>query len=74
MTTTCSRVQQSVKNASDAPVKLFPWARVRRDYTPQVAGYYILFEGLLGVVDNTLQEDTYANGEERGREEERHRL
>ena len=54
-------VRQSVKNATDAPVKLFPWSRVRRDYTPQTSGYYILFEGLLGVVDNTLQEMTYAN-------------
>jgi YidC/Oxa1 family membrane protein insertase len=53
-------VQQSVQNTTDAPVKLFPWARVRRDYTPEVSGYYILFEGLLGVVNNTLQEMTYA--------------
>jgi YidC/Oxa1 family membrane protein insertase len=53
-------VQQSVRNTTDAPVKLFPWARVRRDYTPEVSGYYILFEGLLGVVNNTLQEMTYA--------------
>ena len=54
-------VRQSVKNATGAPVKLFPWSRVRRDYTPETSGYYILFEGLLGVVDNTLQEMTYAN-------------
>jgi len=53
-------VQQSVQNATGAPVKLFPWARVRRDYTPEVSGYYILFEGLLGVVNNTLQEMTYS--------------
>ena len=54
-------VRQSVKNATGTPVKLFPWSRVRRDYTPETSGYYILFEGLLGVVDNTLQEFTYAN-------------
>ncbi len=54
-------VQQSVQNATGAPVKLFPWARVRRDYTPEVSGYYILFEGLLGVVNNTLQEMTYSS-------------
>jgi len=53
-------VQQSVQNTTGAPVKLFPWARVRRDYTPEVSGYYILFEGLLGVVNNTLQEMTYS--------------
>ncbi len=59
-------VQQSVKNATGAPVKLFPWALVRRDYTPEVAGYYILFEGLLGVVDGTLKETTYSNTKSEG--------
>jgi YidC/Oxa1 family membrane protein insertase len=59
-------VEQRVKNATGAPVKLFPWARVRRDYTPQVAGYYVLFEGLLGVVDGTLQETTYAKAKSEG--------
>jgi YidC/Oxa1 family membrane protein insertase len=54
-------VQQSVQNATGAPVTLFPWSRVRRDYTPEVSGYYILFEGLLGVVNNTLQEMTYSS-------------
>jgi YidC/Oxa1 family membrane protein insertase len=59
-------VEQSVRNATAAPVKLFPWARIRRDYTPEVAGYYILFEGLLGVVDGTLQETTYAKAKSEG--------
>ncbi len=59
-------MQQSVKNATGQPVKLFPWARIRRDYTPEVAGYYILFEGLLGVVDGTLQETTYAKAKTEG--------
>jgi YidC/Oxa1 family membrane protein insertase len=59
-------VQQSVKNATGQPVKLFPWSRVRRDYTPHVAGYYILFEGLLGVVDGRLQETTYSSAKSEG--------
>ena len=67
-------MRQSVKNATGQPVKLFPWSRVRRDYTPEVAGYYILFEGMLGVVDGTLKETTYAKAKIRGREEGRHRL
>ncbi|MBS0638232.1 MAG: membrane protein insertase YidC [Acetobacteraceae bacterium] len=52
-------VQQTVKNSTDKPVSLFPWSRVRRDYKPEVAGYYVLFEGLLGVANGTLQETTY---------------
>ncbi len=52
-------VRQEVHNATGQPVKLYPWARVRRDYTPETAGYYILFEGLLGVTDGVLQEYKY---------------
>ncbi len=52
--------QQEVLNATGQPVKLFPWQRIRRDYTPQTSGYYILFEGLLGVDQGRLQEYTYA--------------
>jgi YidC/Oxa1 family membrane protein insertase len=59
-------VDQRVRNTTGAAVKLFPWARVRRDYTPVVAGYYVLFEGLLGVVDGTLQETTYAKTKSEG--------
>jgi YidC/Oxa1 family membrane protein insertase len=59
-------VRQSVLNAAGQPVKLFPWSRIRRDYKPQVAGYYILFEGLLGVVDGTLQETTYDKAKTEG--------
>ena len=53
-------VQQSVANGAGGPVALFPWSRIRRDYTPEVAGYYILHEGLLGVLGGTLREVKYA--------------
>jgi YidC/Oxa1 family membrane protein insertase len=59
-------VQQAVKNTTGEAVTLFPWARIRREYTPKVAGYYILFEGLLGVVDGTLHETTYAKTKSEG--------
>ncbi|HEY1413447.1 MAG TPA: membrane protein insertase YidC, partial [Rhodopila sp.] len=63
-------VTQTVRNATGEPVKLFPWSRIRRDYKPAVAGYYVLFEGLLGVVDGTLQETSYdkakSEGEKKG--------
>ncbi len=52
-------VRQSVTNATGQAVRLYPWSRVRRDYKPEVLGYYILFEGLLGVLDNKLQEVSY---------------
>jgi YidC/Oxa1 family membrane protein insertase len=59
-------VSQTVKNATGQQVKLFPWSRIRRDYKPEVAGYYVLFEGLLGVVDGTLQETSYDKAKSEG--------
>jgi YidC/Oxa1 family membrane protein insertase len=59
-------VNQTVKNSTDQPVALFPWSRIRRDYKPEVAGYYVLFEGLLGVVDGTLQETSYDKAKSEG--------
>jgi len=59
-------VSQAVKNDTAQPVNLFPWSRIRRDYKPQVAGYYVLFEGLLGIVDGTLQDVTYDKAKSQG--------
>ncbi|MGE0419839.1 MAG: membrane protein insertase YidC, partial [Acetobacteraceae bacterium] len=59
-------VRQTVRNASGQEVKLFPWSRIRRDYKPHVLGYYILFEGLLGVVDGKLHEVTYDHAKSEG--------
>ena len=51
--------EQTVQNTGTAEVKVHPWSRIRRDYKPVTAGYYILHEGLLGVLGGTLQEQTY---------------
>ncbi len=59
-------VERRVRNASGAAVTLSPWTRIRRDYTPTTAGYYILHEGLLGVLDGRLKELTYANAKSEG--------
>jgi YidC/Oxa1 family membrane protein insertase len=63
-------VRQSVKNATGQPVALLPWSRVRRDYTPTTLGYSVLHEGMLGVLDGTLKEETYSgaksDGEKKG--------
>jgi YidC/Oxa1 family membrane protein insertase len=54
------RVVQQVTNEGTAPAALYPWARVRRDYTPVVQGSYLLQEGPLGVLGGTLHEYSYA--------------
>ena len=53
-------VDQKVINNSKANISLFPWSRVRRDYTPPTLGYYLLHEGPVGVLKGTLHEMTYA--------------
>ncbi len=63
-------LRQRVRNSTGQPVNLFPWSRVRRDYKPVTAGYYILHEGMIGVLDGRLKEVTYdhakSEGEKRG--------
>ena len=51
--------EQRIRNTSGAEVAAHPWSRVRRDYKPVTSGYYILHEGLLGVLNGTLKEQGY---------------
>src|ERR1700716_1686546 len=41
-------VKDDVSNVGNAPVTLYPFALISRHGTPQVSGYYILHEGLIG--------------------------
>jgi YidC/Oxa1 family membrane protein insertase len=52
-------VQQQVINHTAAPVSLFPWARVERDYKPIEQSSYVLFDGPLGVFNKTLTQEGY---------------
>jgi YidC/Oxa1 family membrane protein insertase len=54
-------VEDGVRNMGPAPVTLLPYGLVSRTGTPQVAGYYILFEGLVGYLDGGLQEVKYSS-------------
>jgi YidC/Oxa1 family membrane protein insertase len=58
-------IKDEVVNKSDKPVSLFPYALISRHGTPTTAGYYILHEGLVGVLDDKLQEVTYKNIEDK---------
>ncbi len=58
--------EQRVVNAGTEAANLLPWARVRRERTPTVAGYYILHEGFVGVVDGRLRETTYDDAKSAG--------
>jgi YidC/Oxa1 family membrane protein insertase len=53
-------VKDQVQNKSGNPVTLFPYALISRHGTPKVQGYYILHEGLIGVMGKDgEQEETY---------------
>jgi YidC/Oxa1 family membrane protein insertase len=52
-------VTQGVQNNSAAPVALIPYARVQRQDTPVIAGWWVFFEGMLGVLGDKLQEIHY---------------
>jgi YidC/Oxa1 family membrane protein insertase len=48
--------KQGVRNTGKTGIDIWPWQRVRRDYAPPAASYSVLFEGLIGVVDNQTHE------------------
>jgi len=53
-------IRDEVQNKGSAPVTLFPYALISRHGTPKTLGYYILHEGLIGVMGNDgEQEETY---------------
>jgi YidC/Oxa1 family membrane protein insertase len=54
-------IRQIVENRSTTPVALLPYARVQRQGTPVVAGYFSFFEGLLGVQNDKLTEVHYSD-------------
>jgi len=59
-------IKDEVTNKGGSPVTLFPYALISRHGTPQTAGYYVLHEGLIGVLgDSGLQEFTYKNIEDK---------
>jgi YidC/Oxa1 family membrane protein insertase len=54
-------LRDAVRNTGGNPVKLLPYGLVSRTGTPEVAGYYILFEGMIGYLDGSLQEIKYSS-------------
>jgi YidC/Oxa1 family membrane protein insertase len=54
-------VEDQVANKGANPVSLYPYALISRHGTPKVEGFYILHEGLIGVMgDQGLQEVSYS--------------
>jgi YidC/Oxa1 family membrane protein insertase len=54
-------LRDEVVNKAATAVTLYPYALISRHGTPPTLGYYILFEGLIGVLGDKLQEVKYAD-------------
>ena len=59
-------ITQRVESNSTAPVTLYPYGLVARHETPDITGFFILHEGLVGVFDGTLKEVDYEDLSEAG--------
>ena len=55
-------VVQRIRNTGAEAVTVLPWARIRRERTPRVEGFFILHEGYVGVLDGRLTEWSYDAG------------
>ena len=60
-------VTQRVENSSNRAVTLYPYGLVSRTGTPDILGFFILHEGLLGVINDQLQEIDYDDLQETGK-------
>jgi YidC/Oxa1 family membrane protein insertase len=63
-------ITQKVKNTGAKAATLYPFGLISRRSTPEVTGFYILHEGLLGVANNTLSEVTYEDLQDKGQVKE----
>ena len=59
-------VDQKVENGGDQSVELFPFGAISRTGTPKTLGYYILHEGLIGVLGG--KESKYSSVKDDGAE------
>jgi YidC/Oxa1 family membrane protein insertase len=50
-------VTQKVENSGESPVELFPYGVISRTGTPTISGFYILHEGLVGVLEGTAEDE-----------------
>ncbi len=57
-------IDDKVTNAGSSAVTIYPYALVSRHELPDVQGFYILHEGLIGVVDDGLEEISYSSAVE----------
>jgi YidC/Oxa1 family membrane protein insertase len=58
-------LKDEVANRGAAAVTLHPYALISRHGTPKIEGFYILHEGLIGVLNDKLEEVSYSDIEKK---------
>ena len=63
-------ITQTVANSGSKAAALHPYGLISRRTTPEVSGFYIIHEGLMGVANSTLKEVDYDEIQEQGQVKE----
>ena len=54
------KITETIRNEKNKTTELFHYSQVTRNSKPHTDAFYILHEGLIGVTDKNLKEETYA--------------
>jgi YidC/Oxa1 family membrane protein insertase len=54
-------IKHEIENKTGNPISVRPYARIQRQELPAVAGWWVFFEGMLGVFNQTLEEVHYTD-------------
>jgi len=53
------KITDSVRSDRSGSIELFPYSQITRNSKPTIEGFYISHEGLIGVVNKNLKEESY---------------
>ena len=54
------KITETIRNEKNKTVELFHYSQITKNTKPNTENFYILHEGLIGVVDKNLKEETYS--------------
>ena len=54
------KVTETIRNEKNKIIELFHYSQITKSTKPNTENFYILHEGLIGVVDKNLKEETYS--------------
>ena len=54
------KITETIKNDKNKAIELFHYSQITKNTKPTTENFYILHEGLIGVVDKNLKEETYS--------------